>query len=684
MKQFLVEVQPDYLATISSSRSPIIAIGELIWNSLDAEADLVNVALEYNPIGGLDKIMVQDNGLGLQYSEAETIFKNLGGSWKKKKEHSLTTGRSLHGKYGKGRFKAFSLGEKVVWNFTSDHGPKKTEFSITGKRSSLSFELSDPQDVMGMGCGTTVTINGIDGNFPSLQKEVAIPKLTDYFALYLFQYPGVKIWYDHEVIDPSQIVKERKEYAIRGIQLTDGRMIDMTIVIVEWKSEKDRKLYLCDADGFALHEINAAIHAPGFHFSVYLKSDYFKALEVSGVLLFDEMTPDVSKLVGRARDEIKKHFREVKAQRAKGLVQQWKKEKIYPYSGEPKTLVERAKRQVFDICAYNVNNYLPEFETSSVKSRKLALFLLKHALEENPNSLQGILQNILELPEDKKAELTDLLKRTTLSAIIDASREVTNRLDFLAGLEAIVFDKEGREHLLERRQLQKIIAGNTWIFGEQYNLWGNDESLQTVLRKYYNEFGIDGDEACDPVDVEGQSKAIVDIWLSRVSQGERDNREHLIIELKRPSEDVGLEQTQQIQRYAFAIIEDERFSRQNTSWHFYVLSNEITAHARRQIEQDGKPVGLLWEGSSPKCQIWIKTWAEIIGEARSRLSFFQQCLEYTATKAAGIEYLRATYQKYVPDEVLNANEDGRANPKLVNAASETNGRQSATLAQQES
>ena len=37
------------------------------------------------------------------------------------------------------------------------------------------------------------------------------------------------------------------------------------------------------------------------------------------------------------------------------MVKQWKDEKIYPYEGEAVNPLESVERQVFDVCAVNVN-----------------------------------------------------------------------------------------------------------------------------------------------------------------------------------------------------------------------------------------------------------------------------------------------------------------------------------------
>ena len=89
---------------------------------------------------------------------------------------------------------------------------------------------------------------------------------------------------------------------------------------------------------------------------------------------------------------------------------------------------------------------------------------------------------MLRLPKRKQKELAVLLEETDLSAIISAATMVADRLKFPQGLRIILFDHEAKDRLKERSQLHKILETNTWIFGEEFNLWASDKELTTVLK----------------------------------------------------------------------------------------------------------------------------------------------------------------------------------------------------------
>lgn len=117
MTEYTVETQSEFLERQAKAQ-PIAAVAELIWNGLDADANAVTVDLEDDKLGGLKRIIVTDDGHGIPHADAPTLFRNLGGSWKKHGARTKLHNRQLHGQEGRGRFKAFALGGVVDWRTT--------------------------------------------------------------------------------------------------------------------------------------------------------------------------------------------------------------------------------------------------------------------------------------------------------------------------------------------------------------------------------------------------------------------------------------------------------------------------------------------------------------------------------------------------------------------------------------
>jgi hypothetical protein len=652
MRTVSVKVQNDYLERISKAKKPILAIAELVWNGLDADATRINVDFETNALGGITSIRVTDDGHGITSADAISAFENLGGSWKRWDTHSKTKQRMLHGKAGRGRFQAFALGSVVEWTTRFKENETLCQYQIRGCFDQIgTFTIEEAVEVPLGKSGTTVTICDIRNDFPSLMTEAALDDLAEQLALYLMKYTDVTVLYNGKEIDPLCVVENMEDFKLPAVSMDNGTVVESELTVIEWKSSVSRSLVLCDESGFPLQETIPGVQAPGFSFTAYLKSNYLRTLNDENVLTLEAMDSDVGRMLDNAKEKLRQHFRVRTAAQARNLVQEWVKEEIYPYSGSPKDIVEQTERQVFDVLALNVNSYLPDFEKADRRNKQLSFKLLRQAIEQNAEAVLRILKEVLELPQEKQNELAQLLQKTSLTAIINASKEVTDRLDFLRGLEMLVFEPQSKQVLLERKQLHRVLAEETWIFGEAYRLSVDDQSLTEVLEKHLSLLGQSNGKIA-PVLIADGSHGIVDLMLSRViPQPHPEEHEHLIVELKRPRQNVDDDVANQIRKYAFAVAEDERFRDTKTRWNFVALSNDISTSVRRQSNQRGKPQGLLHDDAELNISIWVKTWAQIIEEARARLHFFQKELAYRANNDSAIDYLKRTHDKYLPDHI---------------------------------
>ena len=79
-KVYSIEVQGDFL-TKQTYAKPAQALAELIWNSLDADATLVEVKQDTYGVGE-QRIIVADNGTWFSHIYITDLLKHLGGSCK--------------------------------------------------------------------------------------------------------------------------------------------------------------------------------------------------------------------------------------------------------------------------------------------------------------------------------------------------------------------------------------------------------------------------------------------------------------------------------------------------------------------------------------------------------------------------------------------------------------------------
>jgi len=648
---FRVQVERDHLKKLSSA-DPIKALSELIWNALDADAMRVDIEIESDDIA-MRSITVRDNGHGIPHSDIEELFGKLGGSWKRHGNRSKGKGRILHGKEGKGRLKALALGRSAEWTVRYNEGGKLLGYKVSLLKDDLvDVRVTDPKEVeRALGPGVDVKVSELDRNFRSLKPANSVQSLSEVFALYLTDYKDVSIFVETEKLDPNKAIKEKASFDLDPIIEGDGEHATSHAVkldLIEWKAASERCFFLCGVHGFPFQRMAPRFHTPGYKFSAYLKSNYIDELQERGELDFSEMNQALLDAHDAAAELIKKYFENKEVEAAQTEIDQWKVEEVYPFRAEPQTTVEEAERKVFDIVALNVNKHLPDFKAQSSKSRAFQMRMIRQAIERGPDELQHILTEVLDLPERTQKEMSKLLEEADLANVISASRLVADRLKFVHGLEALLFDADSKKHLKERSQLHRMIAeNNTWIFGEEFNLTVDDQSLTEVLRKHQKLIGKETKIDSPVVRIDGK-KGIVDLMLSRaVPQSRADEREHLVVELKRPKCKIGSEEITQVEKYAFTISDDERFRSVKTRWSFWVISNDLDGYAKTKTRQKDNPPGRVFISDDGNVEVWVKSWAEVLTACKARLHFVQEQLKANVDKDAALQYLKQTYDKYL-------------------------------------
>ncbi|WP_425069278.1 hypothetical protein [Reyranella sp.] len=121
--------------------------------------------------------------------------------------------------------------------------------------------------------------------------------------------------------------------------------------------------------------------------------------------------------------------------------------------------------------------------------------------------------------------------------------------------------------------------------------------------------------------------------------------DHLVVELKAPKVKVGASETTQIQEYAFAVSTDERFRDLKTRWTFWVVSNDMDDFARSLGRAANRPEGMIWQSADSRSTIWVRTWSQILNDAKARLKVFQKELNYNADRESSQAFLQESYAR---------------------------------------
>lgn len=644
MENLHVELDKAHLASLAAS--PKTALTEIIWNAIDADATTVRCTVELGALAGVDRLTVSDDGTGIAPDNLKQTFGTLGHSSKRLNKVS-DAGRAIHGENGRGRWAALGIGQDVRWTSTADSvASGRVRFSITANKTELEdFRVSDPSPADDAATGCTVEVFNVTSRGAKyLESSAVVDDLLSTFALQIERY-GIDLFWGDQRLDVEVLKQKQRDYPL-DVEGIDGAI---TLTVVEWKRELPRHLNLCDASGITLHQMKAGIQAPGHSFTAYVKWHGF-AEEADLLQLEDQAPEPIPSVIAAAQQQLRQHFADADRERSGRYLKAWQNEGSYPFKDAPKTQADVAVRGIFDIVAVAA---APVVAKTDQAARRLSLELLKNAIETSPSHVRHILEEVLKLPPEQVESFSELLNKTSLESLLKASEEIVGRLEFLTALEEIVNDPELKKHTKERSQLHKLVARNTWIFREEYALTANDNALRTALRSHVELLGRAGltpdDLKAPVVDAEGRV-VIVDLMLSGAIEQQRDHREHLVIELKRPNVSIGKEQLDQIEGYAQALANDARFASVNTRWEFWIVGDEISDKIRHKLGQGNLPPDVVedYEELQHHVTIHAVTWAQIIQNARHRLKFVRDKLAYDPTTDASLDTLRERHSELFP------------------------------------
>lgn len=650
MPRVRLQAEADHVETnLIHPNDPARAVIELVWNSLDADATRVDVVYKRNLAGAIEGVAISDNGHGIPAEECPQTFRRIGGSWKKSARGSLELGRPLHGKAGHGRLRAFALGTSIRWTTTAQR--TSGELATTSVQSSSSsvteYEVSEAESSAGPR-GTLFESWGRQSSaLNRLDGDSGLMRITAELAPYLMHYSDVLVVVDNVRIDPRSIIVAEEMVNLEFSH--DGNSDTATLHIIEWSKDADeRKIHYCDEKQIPVVSKDFGGDFPDFQFSAYVSWAGTRDNVVSFVLEFVDGSL-ATRLMKVAQKEVMAYLYRRRSQKRREQIQRWKDNNQYPYRDEPVDEAERVERATFDVIATAVSRHIPRQRQKGA----LALTLLKKSVRHDPEETQRLLIEVLNLSEDSRELLTQLLARTKLGNIIRASSSASNRLVFLAALDKMIFDPETASLVKERQHLHKILERELWVFGEEYNMMMSERSLNAVLDRHIEVLGRSRRDGPRVTRADG-THGRVDLMLS-VAATEHDRARHLIVELKSPTVRATDKELKQIKSYARAVASDPRFADVETIWDFWLVVSDMDEDVHEEVRQENKPDGLAYESrqgeKKAKVRVWVKRWSEVLKEAENRLDYFKRNLQHDPSFQDALDYLRREHGDLIPEQM---------------------------------
>ena len=384
---------------------------------------------------------------------------------------------------------------------------------------------------------------------------------------------------------------------------------------------------------------------PHFSYSAYVTWEGLDHDALAMLPLGDLAGGAVGALWTATRQAIREHFNARRLERRRAQVTEWKRNKTYPYEGEPKSEAEKAERAVFDV----VSGALSQQISRKKSDAALTLVLLRDALRRDPGQLTAIIHEVVTLSDADRDTLTRLMSETTLPAIIKAASLVASRNKFLSGLDHLLFDPYDSEKVGERDHLHRLLERELWVFGESYHLMNTERGLTEMLRTHLKLEGL-ATAGVQPVKRWNGKSGRVDLHLAVKTQ-EFDRTRHLVVELKAPDLTLGRKELDQVEDYANVVLKNPAFATEKVEWDFILVGTDYDdVVENRIIENSPRALGLYLDPQHrpgrPRVRAYVRRWRDVLDENRRRLAFMTTNLEHDPTLEEGLGHIRETYADF--------------------------------------
>lgn len=643
------------LTSISIERSGLPSdykkvLAEYIWNGFDANASVIEINYDSNVIGFINNFQIIDNGTGIKFDELDETFGNFNVS---KKMNSFSNTGFVKGKKGKGRFSFTSFCNKAIWRTiyeSSDNNFLSYKLEIN-KEDSQNYSTDDKVISKVKETGTILTLSDFYSLTSDMLEENSFENyLANEFGWFLYlnkeqDYKiiinGTKLYYDDIIIDNEDDV------------ITIGDF-EFKTSYIQWKENIGDKYFYYflnkEKKESARKHTSFNNKAIDFHHSVYIEGNYFDDFKITKKdepsLLEKNQTDVVFKaLVAILNEKIlekEKHF--IRNSQAENLIEKFNKSKILPlfksnnYEQLRKKDLENVIKDIYCIQPKIFQNL------NSTQSKTLVGFLNLLLDTEQRDNILDILESVVNLSDEERETLALTLKKTSLSNITSLIKYLENRYNVVAILKTLIYKLESFTN--ERDHIQSVIENNYWLFGEEFHLVSADKNFEIVLNNYLEHLENNSDKKPDIEKINKDFKLKrPDIFISRkIDIPDLDNidntiEENIIVELKRPSVNIGKKQFSQIEDYLGYIVNEDRFNSQLRNWKFYIVGKSVDDYIKGLYENQKNKGKKFLVQSIKNYEIFALTWDDLfkIFENRhkqliNRLEFKSSIIEELESK----------------------------------------------------
>ena len=653
-------------SALTPNRDTFKALCELINNSLQASAKEIKITIDTDSnknnelfeIIGISRIVIEDNGVGVSKSDFN------------KKILEMATNTKTDGK-GIGRFSTFQLGHNVTFETVAkdENNFIKTsvQFDYNKMKNSnikdLPINISHQVTAHENSYFKITITNMCHRNEAYKDKkhyQISYKLNTDYAA-------ENNIWYHIFINYATNIINDKVKFIINDKELDidkykiasdnlkkeftdiDGNKHTLEYEVIQYNSDKPHtnKTICLMVDNNNIKSIGTEyeykINTPDTSsWRIYAYSDYINNMADSfrNIHLLEDMDEDILKL----RDIIYEHLNSFfydKYQSFFNFEKSLKKHESYPYKNQKAP--SETHEIVYSRFCYCIEEKYKILEKENALT-KVIYPLVSKCIESG--DITELLDKIGSLPKKTVRQFKDLLEKADLEYVVSFSSEVATKKEFLEFLSKLADNPLYKKKITETDQLHKIIEQNLWLFGAEYNgakVIQSNKSIGNTFKKLREKYLL----ATDTVE---KNNDRMDLFVWTELEKDEDNKEVLVVELKRFSVNIGEKELSQIRKYRYAIETEAALSKLGVSYKLILISSKIEDIVRSDMAN--KTTGLYSKNQEYNISTYIYTWADIIEKNQKKLSYLG---EYLRVKDKDVlEYIKDNYSEDINMEKLKS------------------------------
>lgn len=654
--------------TLSNYSNTFVAFKELVVNSMQASAKNIKITFEGDSpetVGhAITAITIWDDGHGLPYSEFDQSFMNIG-------THNKKDGQ------GVGRFAAFQLGQ-VMEIESAAYDPQLNKYTrihvkldareLTKSLEQTNVEVDVEESDIPIDQFYQVRITDLYNNDQPCARKNKLGKCFEEseFKRLIFEEYAYSIFEDKVSFSINDALIDKEEYieeepTTKEVPYTDIRGVEHSIIYHFYRlklSKKEISVFVQSMIENAYLTLSRYAYACKWHtpdlgaWFIYVNSDILNNETIPDFMLAELGNKEASNILANIRQTIDDFFKE-RNKEYDTFVSKLKEDEHYPYELSDGEI--GLSESVFRKTVYLVENQEKLLEKKETV-RKIVYPMVRKLIEEGDTRF--IIEKVLTLPEDKKAQLYDLLQSTDFEEVIRFSTQVARKQRFIEFLEQLTYGELSRS-VKERSQLHKIVQNELWIFNEAYNgtphLW-SDKSLANnliELNKLHFEYEPTLEDENLIEEYKDTMRDITDLFFFNERILDDGRKEVMIVELKAPSCAISEREIQQVKRYAQDIQNMPVFDKSKVAYKIVLISSRLTHNSELEVgsyeqlyKRQGQVFSISENGSDIK--VFVTTWSRLIGRNKRALGYLSNSL--TLKEKAATEIFMENYPELLVEK----------------------------------